>query len=198
MVSGHAIDLAKSAASAGPVYWRLLRPAPLLDRTALFAGLGDSGRPGTALLRFLHQNPRSRSYGLKGLAGGRGRPSVGELEILTPPTPERQPATKAAAKPPPLPKAALGYFTTSRDGDEELPGGTKGGDHRLDPVGHLLGGAAVTVDEVKVNSGQERVVLAEATGEGLGQLGDLGAHPPFGQVRELPRAGVGSRVPALG
>ena len=121
MVSGHAIDLAKPAASASLRHgeWPCHRPReagrerrprplaspdrPLLGRTALFAGHGGSGAPGTALLRLLQQKPRSRSYGLKRLAGGRGRPRVGGLNYPSPPGPSPSPqrGPKAAPKRPP-------------------------------------------------------------------------------------------------
>jgi hypothetical protein len=37
---------------------------------------------------------------------------------------------------------------------------------------------------VQVQAGQERVVFAEASGQGLGEFGDLVAEPALGQVRE--------------
>jgi len=43
----------------------------------------------------------------------------------------------------------------------------------------------VLVDQVQVASGQEAMVVPEAAGERLGELGDLGTQTPFGQLGEL-------------
>ena len=68
---------------------------------------------------------------------------------------------------------------------DEVPGATKGLDHHLDSGAELVDGPGVVVDQVQVQPGQEAVVLTETTGERFGELGDLGSHPPFGQVGEL-------------
>ena len=54
------------------------------------------------------------------------------------------------------------------DGDDEVPGGTKGFHHHLDPRGQLLDRTSVVVDEVEVQPGEEAVVLVETAGESLG------------------------------
>lgn len=55
----------------------------------------------------------------------------------------------------------------------ELPESAKGFDHHLDPLGELGDGRGVPVDQVQVHPGQERMVLAEPTGQRLGQHRDL-------------------------
>jgi len=75
----------------------------------------------------------------------------------------------------------------ARDGDDEVPGATKGLDHHLDPGGELVYGRGVVVDQVQVQAGQEGVVVTEAAGERLGEGGDLGALPPLGQIRQHGR-----------
>ena len=75
----------------------------------------------------------------------------------------------------------------ARDRDQEVPGAAKGFDHHLDPVGELLDGTRVLVDQIEMDLGQERVVITETSGERLGQLGDLGPQPSLRQLGELDR-----------
>jgi hypothetical protein len=75
----------------------------------------------------------------------------------------------------------------SRDGHHQVPGALKRGDHHLNAGRQLVDGPGVLVDEVQVDLDQERVVLAEAPRQGLGQLGDLRTHPSLGQISPLGR-----------
>ena len=57
--------------------------------------------------------------------------------------------------------------------------------HRLfDAPGELVDHGGELVVLVQIQAGQERVVLAEASRQGLGELRDLVAKLAFGQVRE--------------
>jgi hypothetical protein len=51
-----------------------------------------------------------------------------------------------------------------RDRGDQVPDAAKGLDHHLDPGGQLLHGVGVLIDQVQVQPGQERVMLAEPPG----------------------------------
>ncbi len=71
------------------------------------------------------------------------------------------------------------------DRDHQVPGAAKGLDHHLDPGGELGDGAAVLVDHVQVQPGQESVVLGESAGQRLGQRRDLGPQPALRELSQL-------------
>lgn len=66
-----------------------------------------------------------------------------------------------------------GQGADPRDRADQLPESLKGLDHHLDPVGQGLDRDGVAVDQVQVHPGQERVMLAEPSGQRLGQFRDL-------------------------
>jgi hypothetical protein len=70
------------------------------------------------------------------------------------------------------------------DGVEEVEGAMKGCHRLLDASGELVDHRGELVVVVQMQACQERVVLAEASGQGLGEFGDLVAELAFGQVRE--------------
>lgn len=79
-----------------------------------------------------------------------------------------------------------------RDCSDQLVELTKGRHRCLDAGGEFLYYAGVLVDQVKVQPGEEGMVFAEATGQRLGERGNLGPQAALGQVSQhrgiaLPR-----------
>ncbi len=75
-----------------------------------------------------------------------------------------------------------GQGADPRDSADQVAEPLKGLDHHLDPVGQGLDRCGMAVDQVKMHPGQEGVMLAEPSGQRLGQFRDLRAQPPLGQI----------------
>ncbi|MGW1157703.1 hypothetical protein ACWD48_05585 [Streptomyces sp. NPDC002519] len=82
-----------------------------------------------------------------------------------------------------------GGLVDAGDGVEQVEGATKGCHRRFDASGELADHGGELVVLVQIQAGQERVVLAEASGQGLGGFGDPVAEFAFGRVREDLRVG---------
>ena len=72
----------------------------------------------------------------------------------------------------------------TRDGDQEVTGGTKGQHHRLDLRVQLRDHAVKVIEMVQVQAAQHRVVLPEPALQRHRQVRDLAPHPAPGQVRQ--------------
>jgi len=68
------------------------------------------------------------------------------------------------------------------NGDDEVPGRTKGSHRLLDTFVQLFDSATVAIDKVEMQPGEEAVVLTEAPRQGLGEFGDLRAHASLGEI----------------
>lgn len=73
----------------------------------------------------------------------------------------------------------------SRNGADQVAEATKLLHHRLKPLCQLVDHRSVLIDEVEVNSGEERVMVVEATDHGLGQLWDLVSQSLLCQISHL-------------
>jgi hypothetical protein len=69
-----------------------------------------------------------------------------------------------------------------RDRADQHAEGLKRLHHHLNPSVQLPDLPGALVNDVQVHAGQERVMLAEPSGECLGQFRDLRPQPPLGQL----------------
>ncbi|MFJ4866878.1 hypothetical protein [Streptomyces sp. NPDC088748] len=83
---------------------------------------------------------------------------------------------------------SAGGLVDSGDGVEQVEGAAKGCHSLLDASGELVNHRRALVVLVQMQPVQERVVLAKASGQGLG-VGNLAAGAAFGQVRGNVRVG---------
>src|SRR5277367_23465 len=75
-----------------------------------------------------------------------------------------------------------GQGTDAGNGADQVAKPVKGRDRLLDAGGDVVDGCGVLVDQVKVNPGQEPVMVGEPTPQRLGQCRDLGPQSAFGQI----------------
>nr|WP_159395761.1 hypothetical protein [Streptomyces sp. 3211] len=84
---------------------------------------------------------------------------------------------------------SAGGLVDSGNGIEQVEGAAKRCHHLLDASGELVNHRRALVVLVQMQSGRERVVLTKASGQGLGEFGNLAAEAAFGQVRGNVRVG---------
>jgi hypothetical protein len=76
------------------------------------------------------------------------------------------------------------------DADQQVPGQAEGCQDCFDPAAELLNGPGVPVDDVQVQSGQERMMGVESAVEGFGQGRDLRPKAVNGKIGQHHRVAL--------